>query len=84
MKDESIGKYLIVPLAIAYFHLLTDVPFSQIRAQLTLNARNLARLIWIHGRERDGEEGVDDLLASSPLEWDNGRREIGVVDGVMD
>jgi len=31
-------------------------------SQLTLNARNLARLYWIHGREREGSDGEDDLL----------------------
>jgi len=30
---------------------------------LTLNVRNLARIIWVHIREREGEEGPDDLLS---------------------
>ncbi|KAF3921445.1 hypothetical protein ABW21_db0204450 [Orbilia brochopaga] len=29
---------------------------------LTLNVRNMARLIWIHIREREGPDGEDDLL----------------------
>jgi len=32
-------------------------------AQLTLHARMLGHLIWIHGTERDGELGKEDLLA---------------------
>ncbi|KAF3918868.1 hypothetical protein ABW20_dc0103064 [Dactylellina cionopaga] len=30
---------------------------------LTLNVRNMTRLIWIHIREREGPDGEDDLLA---------------------
>ncbi|KAK6528684.1 hypothetical protein TWF694_003928 [Orbilia ellipsospora] len=30
---------------------------------LTLNVRNMARLIWIHIREREGAEGEEDILA---------------------
>ncbi|KAJ6262161.1 hypothetical protein Dda_2966 [Drechslerella dactyloides] len=32
-------------------------------SSLTLNVRNMARLIWIHIREREGPDGEDDLLA---------------------
>ncbi|KAK6516803.1 hypothetical protein TWF506_006689 [Arthrobotrys conoides] len=32
-------------------------------ANLTLNVRNMARLIWIHIREREGSDGEDDVLA---------------------
>ncbi|KAF2729934.1 hypothetical protein EJ04DRAFT_474768 [Polyplosphaeria fusca] len=32
-------------------------------AQLTLASQNLARLIWIHAEEREGEDGKKDLLA---------------------
>ena len=31
-------------------------------AQMTLHSRNLARIIWIHTNEREGEDGKDDLL----------------------
>jgi len=31
-------------------------------AQLSLTSRNFARLIWLHVGEREGEQGVDDLL----------------------
>ncbi|KAG0128279.1 Bestrophin, RFP-TM, chloride channel-domain-containing protein [Tuber indicum] len=31
-------------------------------AQMTLHSRNLARIIWIHTSEREGEEGKDDVL----------------------
>jgi len=30
---------------------------------MTLGTRNLARIIWIHVKERDGEQGKDDLIA---------------------
>lgn len=32
-------------------------------AQLTLTSQNLARLIWVHANEREGELGKQDLLA---------------------
>lgn len=32
-------------------------------SQLTLSAHNLARVFWIHGLEREGEQGKQDLLA---------------------
>ncbi|KAI9735061.1 MAG: hypothetical protein M1818_006638 [Claussenomyces sp. TS43310] len=32
-------------------------------ASLSLASRNLARLIWVHIPEREGELGKDDLLA---------------------
>ena len=32
-------------------------------AQLTLTARNLSRVFWIHAKERDGDLGKQDLLA---------------------
>jgi predicted membrane chloride channel (bestrophin family) len=32
-------------------------------AQLTLTTQNFARVIWVHAREREGEEGKEDLLA---------------------
>jgi hypothetical protein len=32
-------------------------------SQLTLTTQNLARVIWVHAREREGEEGKEDLLA---------------------
>ena len=32
-------------------------------AQMVLASRNLARIIWIHTRERDGELGKEDVLA---------------------
>jgi putative membrane protein len=30
---------------------------------LSLTSQSMARVIWIHAREREGEEGKDDLLA---------------------
>ena len=32
-------------------------------AQMTLASRNLARIIWIHVKEREGEQAKDDLIA---------------------
>lgn len=32
-------------------------------SQLVLTCHNLARLIWLHSGEREGEEGKQDLLA---------------------
>jgi len=32
-------------------------------AQLSLHSRNMARMIWLHCRERDGELGKQDLLS---------------------
>lgn len=32
-------------------------------AQLALTSQNLARLIWVHANEREGELGKQDLLA---------------------
>jgi predicted membrane chloride channel (bestrophin family) len=32
-------------------------------AQLTLTSQNLGRIIWVHAREREGDEGKKDLLA---------------------
>jgi putative membrane protein len=32
-------------------------------ATLTLTSQNLARLIWVHAKEREGEQGKEDLLA---------------------
>jgi predicted membrane chloride channel (bestrophin family) len=31
-------------------------------AQLTLVSNNLARVIWVHAKEREGEQGKEDLL----------------------
>ncbi|KAL7269134.1 hypothetical protein RUND412_008217, partial [Rhizina undulata] len=31
-------------------------------AQMILHARNLSRIMWVHVKEREGEEGKDDLL----------------------
>jgi predicted membrane chloride channel (bestrophin family) len=31
-------------------------------AQMVLTTRNLARLVWIHGKEREGDLGKEDLL----------------------
>lgn len=31
--------------------------------ELILHSRNIARIIWVHGKERPGEEGKGDLLA---------------------
>jgi hypothetical protein len=32
-------------------------------AQLTFTTQNLARVIWVHAKEREGELGKEDLLA---------------------
>jgi putative membrane protein len=32
-------------------------------AQLTVSSHNLARIIWTHAKEREGEVGKEDLLA---------------------
>jgi len=32
-------------------------------SSLTLTSQNLARLIWVHAKEREGEVGKQDLLA---------------------
>jgi putative membrane protein len=32
-------------------------------SQLTLSCHNLARVFWVHGLEREGEQGKEDLLA---------------------
>jgi putative membrane protein len=32
-------------------------------AQLTLTSQNFARLIWVHAKEREGDQGKEDLLA---------------------
>jgi putative membrane protein len=32
-------------------------------ATLTTTSQNLARLIWVHAKEREGELGKEDLLA---------------------
>ena len=32
-------------------------------SQLTLTCENLSRVIWVHAREREGEQGKEDLLA---------------------
>ena len=34
-------------------------------SQLTLASHNLGRVIWIHGIEREGEDGTYDLLAKA-------------------
>ena len=31
-------------------------------AQIVLTVRNLARILWVHVAEREGEEGKDDIL----------------------
>jgi putative membrane protein len=31
-------------------------------SNLTLQVTNLARMIWVNGKEREGEEGKQDLL----------------------
>jgi len=32
-------------------------------ANLTTSSENLARIFWLHAREREGDEGKEDLLA---------------------
>jgi putative membrane protein len=32
-------------------------------AQLTVTSENMARIIWVHTKEREGEQGKEDLLA---------------------
>jgi predicted membrane chloride channel (bestrophin family) len=32
-------------------------------SQLTLTTHNLARIIWVHAREREGDQNKEDLLA---------------------
>jgi predicted membrane chloride channel (bestrophin family) len=36
-------------------------------AQMVLTSRNLARIIWVHIAERDGELGKEDLIGK--LYW---------------
>lgn len=31
-------------------------------AQMILTTRNLARLVWVHAKEREGENGKEDLI----------------------
>jgi putative membrane protein len=42
-------------------------------ASLTLTTQNMARLIWIHAKEREGEEGKQDLLAKMYVNLGPGR-----------
>ena len=46
-------------------------------SQLTLTTQNLARVIWVHAREREGDEGKEDLLAKMFVFLRN-RTEIGL------